>query len=113
MSEDLKKAQEMLRKIDKVEEETQKLFNIDDFIADVDEVHEVYVRGIGKVKYKRLTSEDVAKSRTIENPTESGYFLLYLMLSKANSAVTFEKVKKLSPKVSAKLFDAVKVLDFL
>ena len=97
-----------LHKLEEKREEVRRLFNIDDFIADAEKVREVEVPELGIiVRYKSLTNEDLFKVMKIEDDTERGIELLYLMLSKADPNVTREKLRKLSPMVTARILNAI------
>ena len=112
MSEKPLTAQEMLKKVGAIEEEIAGVFNIDDFIKGADELLEAKVKGVGTVKFKRLTVEDMLKIRELPQ-AEQGLNLMFVMLNKADPSITYEKVKALPIKIYNKIFDAVKPLDFL
>jgi len=104
----VEKGRTALRKLEKERKRIRKFFNIDDFVADVDKVREVEVPELGiVVQYKSLTNEDLFKVMKIEDDMERGIELLYLMLSKVDSTVTREKLRKLNPTVTARILNAV------
>ncbi len=104
----VEKGKKALRKLEEKREKIHMLFSIDDFIADAEKVREVEVPELGIiVRYKSLTNEDLFKVMKIEDDTERGIELLYLMLSKADPNVTREKLRKLSPMVTARILNAI------
>jgi hypothetical protein len=88
---------------DKKEEENAAMFNIDDFAEDVNTVKVKYVKGVGKVKYKILTMQDILDVQKYADTTERGLHILTTMLAKADKNVTYEKVANLPPQVANKL----------
>ena len=104
----VERGKQALRELEEKREAVRRLFNIDDFIADAEKVREVEVPELGIiVRYKSLTNEDLFKVMKIEDDTERGIELLYLMLSKADTKITREKLKKLNPLVTAQILNAI------
>ena len=88
--------------------EKRRLFNIDEFVAEVDEILEAEVPDLNLVvRYKRLTNADLLKVLKIEDSSEQGLEILFYMLSRADPSVTREKVRKLDPIVTAKILSAI------
>jgi hypothetical protein len=89
---------------------SEKTFNIDECTADVDEVKEKFVPGVGKIRYKRATISDVLaiNAKGVKSQHEMGVHLLAVMLGKVDPAVTVEKVKKLDPQVAEAILRVIK-----
>ena len=83
-------------------------FNIDEFVADVDQVLEVEVPELkAVVKYKRLTNADLVNASKIKDEQERGLEILFYMLSKADAKVTREKVHALDPVATTHILLAI------
>jgi hypothetical protein len=84
------------------------MFNIDDFIKDIDALRQKQVEGIGIINYKRLIMADIMDiQKQFTDPSEQGLHVLTLMLQKADANVTYEKVCKLDPAVIASILSAL------
>ncbi len=83
-------------------------FNIDDFQVDPKKMLSVVIPGLGKVEYMELTTEETHEFQGMTDPFDLGLHVLYKMLSKANSAITFEKVKNLDPVASGALMKHIR-----
>ena len=104
----VERGKKALRELEERREKARRLFDIDQFIADADKTREVEVPELNIiVRYKPLTNEDLFKVMKIEDDTERGIELLYLMLSKADPKITREKLKKLNPLVTARILNAI------
>ncbi len=101
------KVKELIKKAQKEEKEVLGEFKIDDFITP-DVTEEVNVKGIGKVKFKRLTTEDFW-NLTPDWKSDGEYTtrLIAIMLGKADPEVTFEKLKRANPHVTSAIFAAL------
>jgi len=104
----VERGKKALRELEERREKARRLFDIDQFIADADKTREVEVPELNIiVRYKPLTNEDLFKVMKIEDDTERGIELLYLMLSKADPKITREKLKKLNPLITAQILNAI------
>ena len=89
-------------------EKASKLFNIDEFIADVNEVLEAEVPELNVVvKYKRLTNADLLEISKVKDANKRGLETLFYMLNKADANVTREKLDALDPVVTARITAAI------
>ncbi len=105
------KVKELIEKAAKEEKEVLGEFKIDDFLTP-DIIEEVYVKGAGTVKFKRVTTEDFWRiPRTWKSDGEYTTILMAIMLSKADSTVTFEemfeKLKRANPVVTSAIYNAL------
>ena len=111
MKEEEGKREEYKRRLDEHLEkkaEKRRLFNIDEFVAEADEILEAEIPDLDLVvRYKRLTNADLLKVLKIDDPSEQGLEILFYMLSRADPAVTREKVRQLDPIVTAKILSAI------
>ena len=80
---ELPEVKELLKKADQDAEAERKVFCLDDFTADADEINEVLIPELGVVRYKRLTIVDLEKV-TGKNTTEMSLQIICLMMAKAN-----------------------------
>ncbi|MHA1286257.1 MAG: hypothetical protein ACTSPB_02515 [Candidatus Thorarchaeota archaeon] len=81
--------------------EAASAFDIDEFIADADIVREVYIEEIDRnVQYKKLTVKENAVLMKTKDVEKRGTKMLYLMLSKADSTITEEKIENLGSDVA-------------
>lgn len=103
----LKQIREMQNKAQKTSSDILKLFNIDDFQADADKVEEVPVEGVGIVRFKRVVIADLFDLPEMKTRHEYTARLIYKMMSKADSNVTYEKICKLPPDVASRIFDVL------
>lgn len=104
----VERGKKALEEHEKRKERIRRLFNIDDFIVNVEKIREVEVPELNiVVRYKSLTNEDLFKVMKIKDDTERGIELLYLMLSKADPNVTREKLRKMNPMVTAQILNAI------
>ncbi len=69
---------------------------IDQILADVERLYEVYIPEIdGKIRYKKLTQAEYLEIAKIEDPEVFAQEMLFRMWRKGDPNVTLEKVKKL------------------
>jgi hypothetical protein len=59
------------------------------------------------VSYKRLTNDDILALNRIKNQDERGLRTLHLLLSKADPAITYEKVKAMDPIETSRITAAI------
>ena len=91
------------------EDAVRREFNIDDFLV-TDDVQEIAVENLGIVRYKMLDTRDfldLLRHRGDKDDLEMGVTLLHQMLSKADPAVTLEKLQRLQPAVTLKILDSL------
>lgn len=88
--------------------EAAAMFDIDEFITDADIVRKVYVEKIDRnLQYKKLTVNENAGLVKIKDINERGTKMLYLMLNKADSSITEEKIAKLGNDVAATILETI------
>lgn len=90
----LSKFKKKLEEHDEKQAENAKLFNIDEVLG---EIQSAEVPGVGVVEFGHLTLEDLKSKlfRKAKSNIEKAQAVLYLMLSKADSSITMEKVEKI------------------
>jgi translation elongation factor EF-Tu-like GTPase len=98
-----KKLEEHLEK----EEEMIKDFDLDQAIKDSQNIREVTIEGLGRVRYGLLTVGDLLALASVKDDTEVMINALTRMLKKANPSVTPDKVKQLPTGVFWKLVKAL------
>ena len=103
----LDKIEALKKKSQDEQEKIQKLFNIDDFQINPDKTEEVYVKGLGLIKYKQLTIADLFGFPEVNSKHEYTARLIWMMMSKADQTVTFEKIRNLPPDVASLIFDVL------
>ena len=98
-----------LQEFEKKAEEEAKLFNIDEFLADVDKTIEKYVEGVGIIRYKRLSFMEVVElsQKYKDDQMKFSTALVAKMLSKADPKVTLEKFEKLPTSIAVKIMNAL------
>jgi hypothetical protein len=98
-----------LAEFEKKTEEEAKLFNIDDFLADIDKTIEKYVEGVGVIRYKRLSFMEVVElsQKYKDDQMRFSMALVVKMLSKADPKVTLEKFEMLPTSIAVKIMNAL------
>lgn len=88
----------MKEKFEKAETEIEEKFKDFDpkrLTEESDKIHEVKVKGIGKVKFKALTFNDIIEVEGLNiGIQEKGCRFIYLMLKKAYPDLSFDDVRK-------------------
>jgi SPX domain protein involved in polyphosphate accumulation len=110
--ENVSKVEEYAKKLQRFEkkaEEEAKLFDIDEFLADVDKTLEKHVEGVGLIRYKRLSFIEVVElsQKHGDDQMKFSIALVVEMLSKADPTVTFEKFGRLPPIIATKIMSAL------
>ena len=59
------------------------------------------------IKYKRLTNEDIVKLNRIRDVGERGLRTIFLLLSRADPKITYDKIKKMDPIETARITAAI------
>ena len=108
----MSKVEEYARKLQEFEkkvEEEAKLFNIDEFLLDVDKTLEKKVEGVGIIRYKRLSFAEVMElsQKYGNDQVKFSTALVVKMLSKVDNTITLEKFEKLPPSVAIKIMNAL------
>jgi hypothetical protein len=108
----LSKVEEYAKKLQEFEkkaEEEAKLFNIDDFLLDVDKTLEKKVEGVGVIRYKRLSFMEVIElsQKYGNDQMKFSTALVVKMLSKADPKVTLEKFEMLPTSIAVKIMNAL------
>lgn len=84
------------------------LFNVDEFIADATMMHEVYVEEIDRrVQYKKLNLAENSELARIKDVRERGQKMLYMMLHKANPAITEDQISEISSDAATAVLTAI------
>jgi hypothetical protein len=98
-----------LQEFEKKAEEEAKLFNIDDFLADIDKTIEKNVEGVGIIRYKRLSFMEVVElsQKYGNDQMKFSTALVVKMLSKADPKVTLEKFEMLPTSIAVKIMNAL------
>ena len=97
----------LVGKVKKTKDDALKLFNINDFQIDPNKIEEAKVEGVGTVKYKRIVIGDLFDLPDVKTRHEYTARLIYKMMSKADSEVTYEKICNLPPDVASRIFDVL------
>lgn len=85
-----------------------KTFDIDDVQNDPDRLESVVIPGIGKVNFKRLTTEEMRAFKQFRGDDwEISLRVLHKMLNKADPKVTYAKVQRMDPFVSGAIMKAI------
>lgn len=100
---------EKLKKFEEKAEEEARLFDINEFLKDAETVLEKNVKGVGIVRYKRLSFiESMDLMQKYGNDKERfALALVATMLSKADPSVTIEKFGKLPTNIVVKIMNAL------
>jgi hypothetical protein len=86
----------------------EKVFNIDEWVAEAEKVKTINIPGVGPIKYKVFTYGDLQGIPKDLDDVERGIYVLYVMLHKADEKVTLESVKKLPYGTFEKLLEIAK-----
>lgn len=97
---------EVFRKLEAQERQEKKVVRVDDILS-LDTLREIWIEGLGFIRYGRLTVEDMIAISRIEDDFEKSLETVTRMLRKADPEVTVEKVKKLPIDVFNKLVEAI------
>jgi hypothetical protein len=103
--------QELLKQAHKDEEKKAEIaaqFDIDDFAEETDTVKSKFVAGVGTIKWKPISMEELFEIQKTGDPSETGLRIVAFMLSKADPKVTFEKFRKLNAVLTNKIANALK-----
>lgn len=108
----MSKVEEYAKKLQQFEEKAEeeaKLFNIDDFLLDVDKTLEKKVEGVGVIRYKRLSFIEVIEltEKYGKDPKKFSTALVVKMLSKADPRITLEKFEMLPTSIAVKIMNAL------
>ncbi len=96
----------LIEKAETKKKEVLGYFKIDDFITP-DVIEEVYVEDVGRIRFKRLTTEDLWDIKDWKNDGEYTARLIVKMMAKADSEITLDKFRRLPPRIGSAILAAL------
>ena len=100
-------AQKLIDRAHKVKTDNLALFNIKEFTYDPNKIEEIYIEKLGLVRFKRLIVDDITDLRRTSNEQEYIAQIIFRMLHKADSSITYSDVTNLAIDVASKLYEVL------
>jgi hypothetical protein len=97
---------DLQKKADQTTEANLKLFDINAFQVNSETTLEATVEGVGVIKYRNITISDLF-DLTVKSRNEYTAKIIWVMMNKADPAVTYEKVCKMPPDVASRIFEVL------